>query len=81
MKTAISVPDATFERAERAAAKHGLNRSQFYAAAAERYAAALESEDITAAINAVVEEANSDASTQFAIDAGRDVLGGADEEW
>ena len=81
VKTAISVPDQTYDRAERAAKKHGMNRSQFYSAAAERYAAELESADLTAAIDAAVEQANADGSTRFAVAAGARLLRGTDEEW
>lgn len=81
MKTAISVPDETFERVERAARRHGMNRSQFYAAAAERYVAELDSADLTAAVDAVVETANSDTSAGFAVAAGGVLLAGTDDEW
>ncbi|WP_205687340.1 ribbon-helix-helix protein, CopG family [Cellulomonas endophytica] len=36
MKVAISVPDGTFERVVRRAADLGMNRSEFFARAAER---------------------------------------------
>jgi predicted DNA-binding protein len=81
MKTAISVPDETYDRADRVAKAHGMNRSQFYSRAADRYADELESADLTAAIDAVVDVANADESTQFAVAAGRRALEGADEEW
>lgn len=81
MKTAISVPDETFNRAERAAKTHGMNRSQFYATAAERYANELESADLTRVIDAAVEMTNLDDSTRFAIAAAGRVLDPADEEW
>lgn len=81
MKTAISVPDETYDRAERVAKKHGMNRSQFYAAAADRYANELEADDLTAAIDAVVDAANADESTQVAVEAGRRTLDGVDAEW
>ncbi len=81
MKTAISVPDATYDRVENVARKHGMNRSQFYSAAADRYADELESADLTAAIDEVVDAANSDESTRFAKAASRRALEGVDEEW
>jgi predicted DNA-binding protein len=81
MKTAISVPDETYDRAERAARKHGMNRSQFYVTAAERYVAELESADLTDAIDAVVEAANSDNSGRFAVAASGQLLDGTDDEW
>jgi predicted DNA-binding protein len=81
MKTAISVPDETYDRIEQVAKKHGMNRSQFYATAADRYATELESGDLTAAIDVVIDAANADESTLFAIEAGRKVLTGVDDEW
>lgn len=81
VKTAISVPDEVYARVERVAARHGMNRSQFYAAAASRFADELESADVTAAINAVVDEVNADESTRFAVDAGVRLVVGMDDEW
>jgi hypothetical protein len=55
MKTAISVPDGDFERFERVAARHGLNRSEFYRLAGQRLADELEGEaELTALANAVI---------------------------
>lgn len=52
MKTAISVPDPDFERFERVAARHGMNRSEFYRIAGQRLADELEgSSDLTALAN------------------------------
>jgi metal-responsive CopG/Arc/MetJ family transcriptional regulator len=51
VKTAISLPDDTFARVERAAAKLGVSRSEFFARAAERWLDALEDDQVTAAIN------------------------------
>lgn len=81
MKTAISVPDETYDRAERAAKRHGMNRSQFYVAAAERYVAELESADLTDAIDAVVRAANTDSSARFAVAASSQLLDGTVDEW
>lgn len=81
VKTAISVPEEIYARAERAARKLGLNRSQFYSAAAERLAAEVESADVTAAIDAVVDAVNADSSTQFAITAGTRLDDDPDSQW
>lgn len=55
MKTAISVPDGDFERFERIAARHGMNRSEFYQLAGQRLANELEGEsELTAIANAVI---------------------------
>lgn len=55
MKTAISVPDVDFERFERIAARHGMNRSEFFRLAGQRLANELEGEsELTAIANAVI---------------------------
>ncbi|WP_141003431.1 CopG family transcriptional regulator [Nocardioides humi] len=81
MKTAISVPDEIFARVERVAGRHGMNRSQFYSAAAERYADELEDADLTAAIDAVADEVNADESSRFAAAAGVRLAAGMADEW
>ncbi|HEY2180490.1 MAG TPA: ribbon-helix-helix protein, CopG family [Solirubrobacteraceae bacterium] len=54
MKTAISVPDDTFERVDQAAKRLGVSRSEFYARAAQSWLDALEDEDTTDAINSAI---------------------------
>lgn len=55
MKTAISIPDGDFARFERIAARHGMNRSEFYRLAGRRLAEELEGEsELTAMANAVI---------------------------
>lgn len=54
MKTAISLPDDTFERVERAAKKLGVSRSEFFARAAERWLNDLDDERTTDAINRAI---------------------------
>jgi metal-responsive CopG/Arc/MetJ family transcriptional regulator len=60
MKTAISLPDDTFHRVDRAAKRLGVSRSEFFALAAERWLEALEEEDTTDAINRAVAGTSSD---------------------
>ena len=55
MKTAISIPDETFERVEKQVADLGISRSEFFARAARRYLDELEGESITARFNAAIE--------------------------
>ena len=81
MKVAITVPDEIFDRAEVAASSRGMDRSQFYVRAAERYIAELESEHLVAAIDAVVDVADSDTSARFAVTAGAQLLDGRDDDW
>lgn len=54
MKTAISVPDETFQRVEQAAKRMGVSRSEFYARAAKSWLDALDQEDTTGAINEAI---------------------------
>jgi predicted DNA-binding protein len=60
MKTAISIPDATFARVEASAARLGVSRSEFFACAAERWIADLEDAKTTAAIDAVLGDDDQD---------------------
>lgn len=62
MKTAISIPDATFARVEESAARLGVSRSEFFARAAERWIADLEDTQTTAAIDAVLGDAEQDVA-------------------
>ena len=62
VKTAISVPDETFQRVERAAKRLGMSRSEFYARAARSWLDALEDDDTTAAIDHAVDEVRSDSA-------------------
>ncbi|WP_435735743.1 ribbon-helix-helix protein, CopG family [Cellulosimicrobium sp. PMB13] len=58
MKTAISVPDREFERFERIAARHGMNRSEFFRRAGEKFADELEgSNELTALADAALADA------------------------
>ena len=51
MKTAISLPDETFARVEKAAKLLGVSRSEFFARAAERWLDDLDDDQTTDAIN------------------------------
>lgn len=55
MKTAISVPDHTFQGVDAAARRMGISRSEFFWRAAERWLDALEDEGTTEAINRAIE--------------------------
>lgn len=56
MKTAISLPDKLFERAEQVAARLGISRSELYAQALQTFIVKHEQESITEALNAVYAE-------------------------
>jgi metal-responsive CopG/Arc/MetJ family transcriptional regulator len=54
MKTAISLPDATFRRVDRAAKRLGLSRSELFVRAAENWLDGLEDDGVTEAIDRAI---------------------------
>jgi metal-responsive CopG/Arc/MetJ family transcriptional regulator len=80
MKTAISVPDETFEQATRQAAELGISRSEFFARAARRYLDELASRSLTQQVDDALHAARSDDSAATAARAGRELLA-AGEDW
>lgn len=54
MKTAVSVPDDVFERAERLARRERRSRSEVYSAAIREYVARHEPDEVTDALNDVI---------------------------
>lgn len=82
MKTAISIPDETFKRAERRAAALGISRSEFFTRAAQCYLHALDVQSLTARIDAVIElVGHHDESATAAVTAGHRLLAADGEEW
>ena len=53
MKTAISIPDDVFEKADELAQQLGMSRSQLYANAVAEYVAKHRMRDITARLNEI----------------------------
>jgi metal-responsive CopG/Arc/MetJ family transcriptional regulator len=81
VKTAISLPDETFDRASRRAAELGISRSEFFATAARRYLDDLDARSLTGQIDAALAVAPApDTSSTHAVAAGRRLLS-ADEDW
>jgi metal-responsive CopG/Arc/MetJ family transcriptional regulator len=62
VKTAISLPDDTFARAEAAARRLGVSRSEFFARAAQRWLDELDDHDTTEQINRSLEGGEEDTS-------------------
>lgn len=82
MKTAISVPDETYERASRRAGDLGMSRSEFFARAAQRYLEELDAESLTAQIDDALGRLDlPDESTSEAEAAGHRLLAAVDDEW
>ena len=70
MKTAVSVPDDVFERAERLAHREGRSRSEVYSAALREYVARHAPDEVTESIDRSLitlgDEANVDALVRAA---------------
>lgn len=81
MKTAISVPDETFARAEHCADDLGVSRSEFYTRAAQYYLDHLQAQTLTDDINAALAMVEEDDSAAAAVTAGRRVLSAPQDEW
>ena len=80
VKTAISLPDATYTAATRRAAELGMSRPEFFAVAARRYLDELDSRSTTAQINDALNDVGADGSAAAAAVAGRDRLA-AQDDW
>jgi len=57
MKTAISIPDETFARAEEHAAALRMSRSEFFTRAVRRYVEHLEAQSLIGRINTAIDMA------------------------
>ena len=73
MKTAVSIPDAIFERVERLAERERKSRSAVYSAALHEYVLRHDLDEITEAMNRTCEQVGA-ASDEFVSAAGRRVL-------
>jgi metal-responsive CopG/Arc/MetJ family transcriptional regulator len=74
VKTAISVPDPTFEAASRRARELGMSRSEFFSKAAAHYLAELDAASLTTRLNAALETVTDDEAEAAAVRAGRRTL-------
>lgn len=82
MKTAISVPDDTFEKATRRAHELGVSRSEFFSRAATRYLDELDAESVTDQINQTIDaQSQEDDSGPAAVAVGRRVLEDSSDGW
>lgn len=74
MKTAISVPDPTFEAASRRAQELGMSRSEFFSKAADHYLAELDAASLTTRLDAALDATTDDETEAAAVRAGRRTL-------
>ncbi len=82
MKTAISLPDALYHRAERVAQRLGRTRSALYAEALEAYLdASEEADEVTAALDELYADAAAVAAREPGAAAGRRLVDSGQWEW
>jgi hypothetical protein len=77
MKVAVSLPDGLFAEAEAAASRLGMNRSQFYAHAIQRFLASQPPDAVTRKLDELAEELGSMAGAE----AGRRLVEQGSWEW
>jgi metal-responsive CopG/Arc/MetJ family transcriptional regulator len=73
MKTAVSIPDEIYRRAEKYARTAGKSRSEVYSAALREYLARHGRDEVTEGLNAVLDEAG-DGRDDFVQAAARGTL-------
>jgi metal-responsive CopG/Arc/MetJ family transcriptional regulator len=78
VKTAISLPDDTYEQATKQAAELGISRSEFFARAARNYLDQLAAQSLTQQIDEAL-QASDDDSNAAAAAAGRGYLARQDD--
>jgi predicted DNA-binding protein len=82
MKTAISLPDETFDRVSQRASDLGMSRSEFFTRAAQRYLDELDSQSLTGQIDSALERVRgADEAEADAVAVGHRVLDAIDDEW
>jgi metal-responsive CopG/Arc/MetJ family transcriptional regulator len=81
VKTAISIPDETFQEAERCADALGVSRSEFFTIAARHYIDELDAQSLTKRIDTVVDLLGEDDSSLAAVHHGRAMLAADTDEW
>jgi metal-responsive CopG/Arc/MetJ family transcriptional regulator len=82
VKTAISVPDDTFDLISRRARDLGMSRSEFFTRAARRYLDELDNQSLTGQIdNALAHLDDADEAVADAVATGYRVLNAVDDEW
>jgi predicted DNA-binding protein len=82
MKTAISVPNETYERASQRAGDLGISRSEFFTRAAQRYLDELDAQSLTRQVDDALNRLGApDDTAAGAVVAGHRLLAEMDDEW
>ncbi|MBI3210788.1 MAG: hypothetical protein HYZ37_18040 [Candidatus Solibacter usitatus] len=74
MKTAVSIPDDVFARAERFAQRTKRSRSDIYSAAVREYVASHSADIVTESMNSVLDEVGGKGGDAFVSSAARNTL-------
>lgn len=82
MKTAISLPDETFDRVAQRASDLGMSRSEFFTRAAQRYLDDLDAQSLTGEIDSALGHLHdNDEAQAAAVAVGHRMLDAVDDEW
>ena len=82
VKTAISLPDDTFDRVTQRASDLGMSRSEFFTRAVEHYLDELDAQSLTGQIDGALERLDgTDEAEAAAVAIGHRVLDAVDDEW
>jgi metal-responsive CopG/Arc/MetJ family transcriptional regulator len=82
VKTAISLPDDTFDRVSQRASDLGMSRSEFFTRAAQRYLDELDAQSLTGQIDSALARIHAtDEAEAAAVATGHRVLDAVDDEW
>jgi metal-responsive CopG/Arc/MetJ family transcriptional regulator len=82
VKTAISLPDETFDRVAQRASDLGMSRSEFFTRAAQRYLDDLDAQSLTGQIDGALRHLHgADEAEAAAVAVGQRVLDAMDDEW
>lgn len=82
MKTAISVPDDTYERATKRAKDLGMSRSEFFSRAAASYLDLVDADSLSRQIDAAVAATSErDDSSADAVEVGLRILDDLGDDW
>ena len=82
VKTAISLPDETFDRVTQRASDLGMSRSEFFTRAAQRYLDDLDAQSLTGQIDSALGHLHgNDEAQATALAVGHRVLDDMDDDW
>ncbi len=81
VKTAVSLPDDLYERAEQAAQQLGVNRSQLYARALTKYLQDIGPDPVTVRLNELAAEHGKERTAPESSAAARSMIDSGGWEW